>query len=64
MKLPRVCRHSLRWLTASCTLVIATISLSQVSIAQPAAKPQITPRQDEPVTLNFVNAEIDAVART
>jgi general secretion pathway protein D len=33
-------------------------------MAQAVKNPQATPRPGEPVTLNFVNAEIDAVART
>ena len=59
-----VCQLPLRLLVATCALVITTISPSTVSIAQPIDKPQVTPRRGEPVTLNFVNAEIDAVART
>ncbi len=45
------------------TLLIA-VNLSSVATAQAVKNPQVTPRPGEPVTLNFVNAEIDAVART
>ena len=58
------------WLVAACALWLAGFAQAQpvppaptpaaaVSPASPA-----TPRRGEPVTLNFVNADIDAVART
>ena len=59
-----VCRHSLRALAASCALVVAATSLCDVAIAQAVKNAQVAPLPGEPVTLNFVNAEIDAVART
>ena len=59
----------LRWrLNAAClafvnTLMVGTIGLSSFNLqAQTAAAP--TARRGEPVTLNFSNAEIEAVART
>jgi general secretion pathway protein D len=64
MNSTHLCQLPLRLLVATCALVITTISPSTVSIAQPIEKSQVTPRRGEPVTLNFVNAEIDAVART
>ena len=59
-----VCRHSLRALAASCALVVVATSLCDVAMAQAVKNAQVAPRPGEPVTLNFVNAEIDAVART
>ena len=47
---------------ASCALLIWTIALFH-SNAQ-AQTPAAAPKRGEPVTLNFVNANIDAVART
>ncbi len=64
MNSTQLCQLPLRLLVAACALVITLISPSAVSIAQTLDKPQVTPRRGEPVTLNFVNAEIDAVART
>jgi general secretion pathway protein D len=52
-----------RPLRALFTLLIAA-SLCNMAMAQAVKNAQLTPRPGEPVTLNFVNAEIDAVART
>ncbi len=50
-------------LRALFTLLIAA-SLCNMAMAQAVKNAQLTPRPGDPVTLNFVNAEIDAVART
>jgi general secretion pathway protein D len=60
----RVYRLSSRALTVFGALAITATTLCSVSMAQAVKNPQATPRSGEPVTLNFVNAEIDAVART
>ncbi len=60
MNSTRVCLPPLRALFA---LLIAA-SLCAVAMAQVIKNSQVAPRPGEPVTLNFVNAEIDAVART
>ena len=57
------------WLGAACALWLAGSAQAQPvpPLAAPAAvSPTIpaVPRRGEPVTLNFVNADIDAVART
>ena len=62
----RVYPRPLRVLAASWVLLWVGVSLCAVAVAQPASSSSAepTPRRGEPVTLNFVNAEIDAVART
>jgi general secretion pathway protein D len=51
---------------ASCALLIGATGLfhSNVEAQTQASPPAATPKRGEPVTLNFVNANIDAVART
>jgi general secretion pathway protein D len=46
------------------TLLMVVASLCHVALAQVIKNSQTPPYPGEPVTLNFVNAEIDAVART
>ncbi len=63
-----VCRPPWRALADACAHALLTwliaASVCNLAMAQAVKSPQITPRLGEPVTLNFVNAEIDAVART
>jgi general secretion pathway protein D len=59
------------WLGVACALWLAGSAQAQPMPTTPAPTPAATiptsptaPRRGEPVTLNFVNADIDAVART
>jgi general secretion pathway protein D len=51
---------------ASCALLACATGLfsSNLQAQTPAGAPASEPRRGEPITLNFVNANIDAVART
>lgn len=62
----RISRFPFRALAAACALFVQLFAAStcNVAVAQAVKSSQITARRGEPVTLNFVNAEIDAVART
>jgi len=66
MNSTRVSRFPFRALADACALFLLLIAAStcNVVVAQALKSAQITPLRGEPVTLNFVNAEIDAVART
>jgi general secretion pathway protein D len=59
-------RHCVQACANACALLTLLVLVSQchVALAQGVKNPQTTPYPGEPVTLNFVNAEIDAVART
>jgi general secretion pathway protein D len=58
-------RHCVQACANACALLTLLVLVSQchVALAQGVKNPQTAPYPGEPVTLNFVNAEIDAVAR-
>ncbi len=52
------------WFALAWVGLASATAQAQPSNPTPTPAPALTARQKEPVTLNFVNAEIDAVART
>ncbi len=53
-----------QWFALTLACIAAPLAQAQASNEPKAPTPALAARSKEPVTLNFVNAEIDAVART